>query len=440
MSLQVRILGAIALLLVLALLLGGALLSHSARAVAELEIRTAFQGAEASVRDTLKSDVEHTVTLRQVVASFEGQRHVRAALINEKGKVIVASKIAPLADPAPRWFARLMMPPRMSAEIPINLPQFPCVVRLTSDPNSELAEIWVHARDAFLTMLLFCAATMLAIWLAVIYALRFFGRFQGALLAVADGAYDARLDAKGPPELAAMARGFNHMAQRLAAFSDSNRRLQQQMQSIQEEERAGIARDLHDEVGPYLFAIQVDAKMVARSAEPQMHELGSAIRDAAQHIQLHVKEILRQLRPVKSLDFGLETALADLVAFWRRRHPGIRFELAVDAAGLDRGQEEAAYRIVQESLSNAVRHGEPKLIRIAAALDKTQLLLSIEDDGGGLNGKADPNLDLSLGHLGLAGMEERVRALGGRFAVEPLDGQGLRIRATLPRERELESV
>src|SRR5579872_2113200 len=135
MSLQIRILGAIAALLVLALLLGGVFLTHTARAIADIEVRTAFQGAEISVRETLKSDVEHTVTLRQVVASFEGQRHVRAALINEKGKVIVQSQIAPLANPAPSWFARLMNLPQMSASIRINLPQFPCVVRLTSDPN-----------------------------------------------------------------------------------------------------------------------------------------------------------------------------------------------------------------------------------------------------------------------------------------------------------------
>src|SRR6516164_7753955 len=117
MSLQLRLIGTVCALLMLALVAGAILLSVHARSVIDLEVKTAFDGARSSVRDTLKSDVEHTVTLRQVVASFEGQRHVRAALINEKGKVIVASRIAPLADPAPAWFARLMMPPRMSAEI-----------------------------------------------------------------------------------------------------------------------------------------------------------------------------------------------------------------------------------------------------------------------------------------------------------------------------------
>ncbi len=101
MSLQFRVLGSIAILLLLSLLCGGALLSLHARSVVEVEVRTAFLGAENSVRDTLQSDVQHTVTMRQVVSSFEGQRHVRAALVNEKGKVIVRSAIGRLTDPAP---------------------------------------------------------------------------------------------------------------------------------------------------------------------------------------------------------------------------------------------------------------------------------------------------------------------------------------------------
>src|ERR1700743_2376926 len=243
MSLQVRLLGSIAAMLVLALLFGGTLLFLHARSVVEIEVRTAFLGAENSVRDTLESDVQHTVTLRQVVSSFEGQRHVRAALVNEKGKAIVSSEIGRLKDPAPRWFARLMAPPQMSARFNINLPKYPCVVTLTSDPRSEIADVWDHVRDSFVAMLVFCAATMAVVPLAVAYALRFFRRFQTGLLEVSHGSYGARLDAKGPPEFAALARGFNHMAARLEAFSQSNQRLQQQIQNVQEEERTGIARD-----------------------------------------------------------------------------------------------------------------------------------------------------------------------------------------------------
>lgn len=432
MSLQTRVLGSIALLLVLALLGGSAFLLLHARSVARLEVHTAFRGAEESVRDTIKGNVAHTVTLREVVASFEGQRHVRAALVNETGKVIVQSQIGPLANPAPRWFAWLMTPPTLTATIPISLPQFPCVLTLTSDPRSELAEVWEHAFNAFLTMLLFCAGVMVVVSLAFAHALRHLRRLQAGMLEVSKGRHHTRLETDGPPELADLARGFNHMARQLEEFSDSNRRLEQQVEQVQDEERAGIARDLHDEVGPYLFAIQVDASALAKADAPETRERGGAIREAVLHVQRHVKDILRQLRPASELEFGLAAAVADLAAFWSRRYPAIRFKQAVaPELGLDRRGEDAAYRIVQEALSNAVRHGRPQAIRIAVTRCDGEVQVCVEDDGGGLRQSAN-----GLGQMGLSGMEERVRALQGSFALEDVPGQGVRIRARLPVARE----
>lgn len=437
MSLQFRVVGAIAILLVLSLLAGAAMLSLHAHKLVELEVRTAFTGAAQSVRDTLRSDVEHTVTLREVVASFQGQRHVRAALVNEKGKVIAQSEIAPLSDAVPAWFARAMAPEPLTARIPIALPQFPCVVVLTSDPRSEIAEVWDHVRDAFVTMLLFCLATMAIVSLAVAAAARFLRRFQAGLMAISKGSYDARLDVSGPPEFAELARGFNHMARQLSAFSNSNRQLYAQLQNTQEEERAGIARDLHDEVGPYLFAIQVDAKAVGKLGTPEAQRLSQSIREAVGHIQQHVRDILRQLRPVTQLEFGLDHAIADLVAFWARRHPAVRFEtnIRLDAT-LPRPHQEAAYRIMQESVSNAVRHGNPSLIAISVHADAARLAVTVEDDGGGVTaGTGDAAAGLA--RAGVAGMRERILALKGRFDIDEACG-GVRVRASLPLAEERE--
>ena len=144
-----------------------------------------------------------------------------------------------------------------------------------------------------------------------------------------------------------------------------------------------------------------------------------------------------QLRPVSSLDFGLEDAIADLVAFWSRRHPGIRFERAIAAdPQLDRAGEDAAYRIVQESLSNAVRHGQPRVIRITIADETDEVQICIEDDGGGLQQPVPPGM--SLGRVGLTGMEERLRALGGRLMIEETQELGVRVRALIPKVRKLE--
>jgi two-component system sensor histidine kinase UhpB len=430
MSLQHRLIGTVTLLLVLALVVGAGLLSLHARAMIDLEVRSAFDGARHSVGNTLKSDVEHTVTLRQVVASFEGQRHVRAALVNETGTTIVQSKIAEFDAAAPAWFAKLMAPAPLSARIPIALAKYPCVVVLTSDPANEIAGVWSHVRDAFTIMVLFCLATLVVLSLAISYALRFFRLFQAGLLAIAGGSYDARLPQSDVPEFSALAGGFNHMAGQLSSLSKSNQHLYAQLQNVQEEERAGIARDLHDEVGAYLFALQVDAKAVAKLGTPEADRLSHAIRESVTHIQNHVKNILRQLKPVSQLEFGLEPAVADLIAFWARRHPDIAFELTITLGpGIGRPQEEAAYRVVQEALSNAMRHGAPKTITIAIRADGRELSIGIADDGGGI--KLGPDAVASAGHGGLANMRERIQALGGRFIVHQSDG-GVRITGILP--------
>jgi two-component system sensor histidine kinase UhpB len=268
----------------------------------------------------------------------------------------------------------------------------------------------------------------LLIWLIIGRSLHFFRDFQSGLTTISNGDYEARLATQGPPELGALAAGFNHMAARLASYRNSNQRLEQQILTLQEEERAEIARDLHDEVGPYLFAIQVDADALARTADGKARERAGAIREAALHIQRHVKDILRQLKPVSGLDFGLPTAIDDLIAFWRRRHPAIHFERRIEAPlRLDRRGEEAAYRIVQESVSNAVRHGRPSRICILLENEKDGVLLCVEDDGEGFVPSK-----LQGGGMGLKGMAERVRALNGRFQVENRE-RGVHVQALLPR-------
>jgi two-component system, NarL family, sensor histidine kinase UhpB len=442
MSLKFRLLGSIAALLILSLLVGAVLLSINAHKLVDLEVRTAFNGAAQSVRDTLRSDVQHTVTLREVVSSFQGQRHVRAALVNEKGKVIVQSDIGALSDPAPAWFARLMTPPVLTTRIPIALPGYPCVVVLTSVAQSELSEVWGHVRDAFVTMLLFCVSTMAVVSLAVGAASRFLDRLQTGLQAISDSRYETRMDVKGPPEFARLAEGFNHMAGQLSAFSRTNRQLYAQLQNAQEEERAEIARDLHDEVGPYLFALQVDAKAIGKIDTPEASRLSASVREAVMHIQRHVRNILRQLRPVTQLEFGLEAAVGDLTAFWSRRNPEIHFERNIHLqALLERRLEEAAYRIIQEAVSNAVRHGSPKQIHIDIRSDAGQLLIAVEDDGGGAKDNAEDGvspLPMSLGRAGIAGMRERVLALKGRLEIDNSPGRGMRLCAALPLERERE--
>jgi two-component system sensor histidine kinase UhpB len=208
-------------------------------------------------------------------------------------------------------------------------------------------------------------------------------------------------------------------------------RLEQQLATLQDEERADLARDLHDEIGPHLFAVNVDAAMARRLIGEG--DSGEALRpiDAIQqsvaHMQRLVRDILGRLRPSELIDLGLASAIGELVKFWRARHPGIAFEVRVaedESLALTEEARETLYRVVQEALANAVRHGRPARIDIQVRrLSGTEVAAVIADDGT-LTGAAEGS------GFGLIGMRERVAAAGGTLTIER--GAGWRVTASLP--------
>ena len=113
------------------------------------------------------------------------------------------------------------------------------------------------------------------------------------------------------------------------------------MLAIQEEERADLARDLHDEMGPFLFAMRVDAEAIESEARKAgqgaiADPRAGAIGEAVSHIQSHVRDILKQLRPDGLAEIGLKTAIANLATFWQRHHDGIAIALEIGGGRLRR--------------------------------------------------------------------------------------------------------
>jgi two-component system sensor histidine kinase UhpB len=219
------------------------------------------------------------------------------------------------------------------------------------------------------------------------------------------------------------------MATRLAAMRDRNRTLEEQMLTLQDEERADIARDLHDEIGPHLFAANIDAATAATligagRADEALEQVRS-IAGAIGHIQRLVRDILQRLRPTHLAELGLSSAILDLIAFWKARRPEIEFQTTLaDDLELPEGLQETLYRIVQESLSNAVRHGAPRSIRIAIDWSADGARVQVVNDGvaevAGTPG------------YGLTGMAERVAAGGGALTAGPTAAGLWSVEAVLP--------
>jgi two-component system sensor histidine kinase UhpB len=239
----------------------------------------------------------------------------------------------------------------------------------------------------------------------------------------------------GPPELTRLARGFNLMTQRLAAAAAQNRRLNERLLTLQAEERADLARDLHDEVGPLLFAVEMTAATIERLAgSDRARDIPThvrAIHDAMGLVQRHVRTILGRLRPIRAM--GLEAAVGRLAAFWRSRRPEIVFALdvAVEEDRIGDDLKETIYRVAQEGVSNAIRHGKPARVEIAIAHDDDGIRVEVADDGIGMT--ADGMTVRGPAQLGLIGMRERVMAMAGSLAIrQGRDGRGLVLVASLP--------
>jgi signal transduction histidine kinase len=207
------------------------------------------------------------------------------------------------------------------------------------------------------------------------------------------------------------------------------------LQSVSENEKTELARELHDELGSILTASKMDVAWVnnrLKASEPAMSDkLMRAIANLDQGIALK-RRIIEDMRPTVLANFGLVTALRTLGDEAAQRN-GWTLELALPDDDVKLGEEIeiALFRVGQESLTNAAKYARAQRITIALTLDDHNVTLHITDDGVGIRAQ-----DLRRTHThGLLGMRQRVSARGGRIEIERRVPHGTSILATLPRAR-----
>ena len=148
----------------------------------------------------------------------------------------------------------------------------------------------------------------------------------------------------------------------------------------------------------------------------------------------HLQQILHRLRPIGLEEFGLVPSLRQLIAGWNQRSRDTRFALAADDGldGLPDNINVSLYRIIQESLTNAVRHGQPSRVDVSLKREPAGLVLDIRDDGHGAHGKEEASRAGKSSGFGKLGMEERVLALGGTLQIGPAPDRGMWVSVHLP--------
>jgi len=221
----------------------------------------------------------------------------------------------------------------------------------------------------------------------------------------------------------------------------SRRDLQGRLATAQEDERRRIARELHDHMGQYLTALGLGLKTMEDTAAWFPETVGQLqqLRRLTDQIGREVHDLALQIRPTALDDFGLPTAVATYAEEWSKRSG-----VAVDfhSTGLDDGRlpatiETTLYRVIQESLTNVLRHAHANHVSLLLQRSPVGVVAVIEDDGRGF----DPDSDGAIGgRLGLLGMRERLELVGGAMTLESVLGSGTTVIARIPLDTKLEAA
>jgi signal transduction histidine kinase len=238
----------------------------------------------------------------------------------------------------------------------------------------------------------------------------------GLILALLTIGYTLRLEHE-------LERRFEENARARADLQDLSARLLR----AQENERRSLARELHDEVGQSLSAILMETENAECADDPgEIREHLASVKTLAGKTANEVRDLALLLRPSMLDDFGLVPALN-----WHAREMTKRTGLNVvvsagdEADDLPDEHKTCIYRLVQEAVNNSARHANARNIEVTVKREDSRVVLSVRDDGAGFETRF-------VRGLGLLGMEERVRRLGGQFRLNSQLGRGTLIAAELP--------
>lgn len=339
----------------------------------------------------------------------------------------------------PLWFSRLFTVPLRAEAYPVTVAgRAEGEIVVIPNPLNEIAEIWDELK--FLTGLLVVLAVVtmaLLVW-TVGLGLRPIRHLAVAFDRLEHGSFEQLPAPIRVAELRRVGEQFNKLVRSLERVTADNHRLIDKLISVQEAERKEIARELHDEFGPALFGIRADASCIRRwthEREPRLEEIAERARSISElvdGIQRSNSRMLARLRPLVLDRLGLVEAVRQLVLAWQDRCPAIAWSLDLPAAITlpDEETSLALYRVVQESLTNVVRHAGATAVRVAVQpLSETEancgIAVTVHDDGRGF----PPDLRFGFGLLGIA---ERIRARHGRLQVGNGPRGGALVQAFLP--------
>jgi two-component system, NarL family, sensor histidine kinase UhpB len=310
----------------------------------------------------------------------------------------------------PAWFVRLLRIPNIATAHPISIGKTHVGdILFVPDLTPDLLEKWL----GFLAIVLSGSALLVlaaaSVYLTTSMALRPLEQLGAGLARMQQGDYDSGIPLLGPPEVRKSCEEANQLARKLKQLAQDNRSMLRKIVSLEDNEREEIAKELHDELGPLLFAIRANAiALSGSSTDPESPS--NRLLEAAGAVQHVSRRILEGLSPLHLDELGLEKSIQTLLQNAHSAQPSVTTSSELDPGldCLDHLLSQTIYRVIQEAVTNVIKHAQATTLNVAATLSDQAVTIEICDDGIGF-----PD-NVSLGR-GLTGMSDRSRALDGKL-------------------------
>ncbi len=366
-------------------------------------------------------------------------RHLSIQLKTPSGEIISVvhkNQQSSHKERPPQWFINLVEGKHPIAEHQITTfggKQLTLIVQ--ANPLDEITEAWEESIGFFSSLFLLTLFTFLAVNLAFNKALKSIAVIVNALKVIETGQYSQKLPDFSIQEYDSIAKAINHMTFELNKSRQENRALTQHTLEIQEDERQRLSQELHDELGQSLTAIKVMAVTAGRSqaGAADIRQSTDSIVAICDHLMTVVRSMMHQLHPLVLTELGLKATMEDLLNHWSTRNPELKLTITCpdEVDGLEQKITIQIFRIVQECLTNIVRHAQANQAIISLKIEHqaetgSALRLQVSDDGQGCA------VDKIKAGFGLLGMRERINSLGGEFTIQTQPQQGMSIIAIIP--------
>lgn len=405
---------------------------------ASMQLAQLLLDLQRSVAASGSRDEARTAAVAEIQRAGD-LRHVRVSLVDDHGSLLAMS---PGAEPQVGAVTRALLSANPATTLAYAISYHEVALgelRVSSNPLSEFAEIEQRVGGDVGRLALTLLAMSAALYWMVRRGLEPVTQVQVALTRLQAGVFETRLPHFRLRDLDDISQRFNHCAAAMQEAAAQRRDLNRRIIEAEEEERKRLARELHDELGQSLTAIKVDAAYIIREASNISSAILSsarAIEAASTYIMEQIRTMLARLRPHGLETVGLRETLQDLVNGWQARLAD-RLQCALTIRGevdsLAPDLNITVYRLIQECLTNAVRHSRASSIAIDLSVEDPSpgngrsMLLEVTESG------MPENASVAFGNgAGLLGMRERVEAHGGELAIGTSSEGGISLRASIP--------